>query len=121
MTQLNHSATADDVLVWEHGRRLGIAGDGQTGSPSVLVLDGKAVPRIRGLFPATGGSGAGAVTLAAAVVGDIVLSVTDTNSSPFVDVTANFEAVISVVGQIQQKTTVSGHGILVLLGAQSAS
>ena len=114
---LGRAATDQNILVSEHGRRFGIVGDG---APlSALILDNKVLPRIRGNFPATGGSAAGAVTLAAAVVDDIVLSVTDTNTSPFVDVTANFESVITVAGQIQQKTTVSGHGILVLLGAQT--
>ena len=39
MGDLNRAATADDILVSGHGRRLGIAGDGQSGNPSVLLLD----------------------------------------------------------------------------------
>lgn len=109
------AALADRVLLWFHGRRLGTTGDGQSSVSSVLVLDGTAVGATRApptfALVGTGGSGAGAVTLTGAVVGDTVAKVWDTNSAGYVDVTANFEATISIANQIQQLTSVSGHTI----------
>src|SRR5260370_37469771 len=99
MAQLGRVATADDVLVTIHPRRLGIIGDGQSGDPSALLLDGTVIASGRGLNvnliqPATGLGAAGAVTLTKAVKGDKVVSVIDTNTSPFVDVTSIFESII---------------------------
>ena len=119
MTQLNHAATADDGLVSIHPRRLTIAGDGQPGNPSVLVLDGKPLTRVRKFTVFTGLSAAGAATLSGSVVGDMVLGVID--SSAFTDVSSSFESVITVAGQIQETASVSGHTCFVLLGAQSVS
>ena len=120
MAQLGFAATFDSVLLWLHGRRLGIVGDGGSGNPSALMLDGKVIASNRLttgfiLVPATGLSGAGAVTIAGAVIGDTVVSVIDTNASPFVNVSSSFESTISVAGQIQETASVSGHGILVCI------
>jgi hypothetical protein len=110
---------ADSVLLWLHARRLGFIGDGQGGKSSVLVLDGVAVGATRApaTFPliGTGLSAAGAVTLTGAVVGDVVSKVYDQNAANWVDVTADFEATISVANQIQETVSVSGHQIIVFL------
>jgi hypothetical protein len=108
---------ADKVLLWIHGRRLGLLGDGQKGTNSAIVVDDTVVATTRGpiVKVATSLSAAGAVTIAGAVVGDDVVSVLDMNAAPFVDVTSSFEAAISVAGQIQQTASTSGHGILVQL------
>ena len=124
MAALGRAATADDILVSLHPRRLGIIGDGLSGDPSALILDNVVIASGRGLNvnliqPATGLGAAGAVTLTKAVKGDKVVSVIDTNTSPFVDVTSSFESVITVTGQIQETASVSSHGILVYLSAQS--
>jgi hypothetical protein len=105
MAQLGRAATNDDVLVWEHGRRLGIVGDAQSGDPSALILDGQVVASNRMTVPfiakaVLGHNGAGAVTLAGTVIGDTVVSATNLTTPG--DVTASFEATISVAGQIQQ-------------------
>ena len=122
MAQLGRAATADDVLIWEHGRRFGILGDGQAGDPSGLVLDGKVVASNRMAVPfivkaVTSLSGAGAVTLANTVPGDTVVSVTDLSSDS--DVSASFESTISVAGQIQQTASTSGHQVLVIVYPRS--
>jgi len=112
----------DKVLLWMHGRRLGIVGDGQ--SSTVLVLDGKAIGSTRSgptAIPllATSGSGAGAVTLTGAVVGDNVQKVYDQNAANWVDVTSSFEGTITVANQIQQTASTSGHLIIVFLQPQT--
>jgi hypothetical protein len=124
MANLGRAANSDDVLVWEHGRRLGIVGDGQPGDPSVLVLDGKPIAsnRLRAPFQvtvATGLSAAGAVTIANVQPGDTVVSVLDMNAAPFVDVSSSFETTISVAGQIQETASVSGHNVLVIVVPRS--
>jgi hypothetical protein len=102
MSLLTRAAKADDVLVSIHPRRLGIAGDGLSGNTSALLLDGKVIGTGRNpiMVCQTASNGAGAVTLAGAVVGDVVENVT--NISTPGDVTSSFEATISVAGQIQQ-------------------
>lgn len=114
MAQLGRAATADDILIELHGRRLGIVGDGQSGDPSAIVLDGQVVASKRNpiMKIATSLSGAGAVTLTGAVVGDAVISVTDQSSDA--DVTSSFEGTISVAGQIQQNASTSGHAVYVV-------
>ena len=68
--------SADKVLLWSHGRRLGVKGDGQGPAPvSTIVLDGVAVGSTRSgpnsvKAVAAGSNGKGAVTVAGAVVGD---------------------------------------------------
>jgi hypothetical protein len=96
---------ADTVLLWIHGRRLGLSGDGQSTVSNTLVLDGVIIGSTRAGSPAlptsfTGLSGAGSATLAGAVVGDSVYRVLVGTTGA--DQTANFEATISVAGHIQQ-------------------
>jgi hypothetical protein len=122
MANLTRAATADDVLLWLHGRRFGVVGDGQAGDPSALVLDGKVVASNRlaasHLIKAiTAGSAAGALTLTGAAVGDTVVAVTDLSSPA--DVSASFEATVSVANQIQQLATASGHVVLVVVQPRS--
>jgi outer membrane lipoprotein SlyB len=115
----------DKVLLWIHGRRLGLIGDGEATNTNpttsgLLVLDGIPIAGTRVGPPsipliATSLSAAGAVTLAGAVVGDLVQKVYDQNSAVWVDVSADFETTISVAGQIQQTISTSGHGIVVFL------
>lgn len=120
MAQLGRAATSDDVLVWEHGRRLGIVGDGQSGSPSGLMLDGKMIASNRTAAPvltgvAAGSNGAGNVAVAGAVVGDTVVSVT--NLSTPADASASFESTVSVAGNVKQTSAsnLSGSTFLFLL------
>jgi hypothetical protein len=118
------AALADRVLLWLHGRRLGLVGDGQSSNSSVLALDGVAVGSTRGgtaAIPllATSLSAAGAVTLTGAVVGDTVQKVYDQNSAVWTDVTSSFEASISVANQIQQSASTSSHGVIVFLQPNS--
>lgn len=112
---------ADKVLLWIHGRRLGLLGDGQTGgsNSSAIVVDDKVVATTRApiLKIATSLSAAGAVTLAGTVVGDDVISVTDMSSDA--DVTSSFESTITVAGQIQQTVSTSSHAVLVFVRPQS--
>lgn len=106
MAQLGRAATSDDVLIWEHGRRLGIGGDGQSGDPSFLMLDGKVIAsnRLSTGFLAkavTGVSAGASITLTGAAVGDTVVSVTDL-TTPGDQSTGRFESTISVANAIQQ-------------------
>ena len=99
---LARAAKADDVLVTIHPRRLGIVGDGQPGSTSALLLDGKVIGSGRNPIKVCqlANNGAGGITLTGAVVGDTVENVTNITTPG--DVTSSFEATISVPGQIQQ-------------------
>lgn len=112
---------ADQVLLWIHGRRLGLTSDGQTTqTSSALVLDGVPVASTRGAVIAkavASGAGAGSIAVAGAVIGDNVLSVTDLSSGA--DVSVDFEGTITVAGHIQQITTTSSHQVLVVLQPQS--
>lgn len=116
----------DKVLVWVHGRRLGLFGDGQGTNNSSLVLDGVTVGSnrtgansLKGL--ATSLSAAGAVTLTGTLVGDTVEFVLDMNVAPFVDVTSSFESTISVAGQIQQTASTSSHVCWFFVNPQAAA
>jgi hypothetical protein len=105
MGQLGRAAASDDVLVWEHGRRHGIVGDGQAGNPSALVLDGKViasnrVTTVKITAVAAGHNGAGAITVAGAVVGDTVMCVVNLSAPALAS--SSFEATVSVAGQVQQ-------------------
>jgi len=99
---LARAAKADDVLVSIHPRRLGIVGDGLPGSTSALLLDGNVIGSARNPIKVcqVASNGAGAVTLAGAVIGDTVESVVNLTTPG--DITSSFEATISVAGQIQQ-------------------
>lgn len=117
MAQLGRAATSDDVLVWEHGRRLGVVGDGQSGNPSALVLDGKVIAsnRLAGgiLVKAVTAIAAGAITLTGAAVGDTVVSCTDLTTPG--DGSAKFETTISVANQIQQLAASTDVFLVVLV------
>lgn len=114
---------AELVILWLHGRRLGIAGDGLNGSSSALCLDGipAATTRAMNIQTVLGHNGAGAVVLAGTVVGDHVISATDLSAAPPADVTASFEGNITVAGQIQQSSAsnLSTHAILFVVDPQS--
>ena len=94
--------TADDTAVSIHGRRLGLAGDGTPGDTSALLLDGKVVATSRHAIKkvTAGSNGAGPVTLAGTVPGDVVEVVANLTTPG--DVTSSFEGTITVAGQIQQ-------------------
>jgi hypothetical protein len=117
----------DRVLLWLHGNRFGLYGDGQATTNSAAVLDGVVVGSVRSGANSLKGiasslaSGTGAVTLAGTQVGDTVELVLDMNASPFVDVTADFESTISAAGQIQQTTALSNHSCLFFINPQAAA
>lgn len=113
------------VLLWIHGRRLGIFGDGQINTNSDLALDGVVVGSTRtganSLKQAVVGSnGAGAVTLTGTLVGDTVELVVNLTTPG--DVTSSFESTISVAGQIQQTaaTNLSAATCLFFVNPQAA-
>lgn len=110
---------ANQVLLWIHGLRLGLLGDGQGGTNSAIVLDGTVVATTRKPIVTyiTSLSGAGSITLAGVLVGDNVISVLDTSS--FTDVSSSFESSISVAGKIQQSASTSGHTVQVTIQPQS--
>lgn len=102
MSSYSFADLRDQILLWLHGRRLGIRGDAQ--SSSVLALDGVSIGSTRSgpnalKVIATGNNGAGAITIAGAKVGDHVELVL---LSTFVDATASFESTVTVAGQVQQ-------------------
>ncbi len=115
----------DQVLVWLHGRRLGIVGDGEqtnttNATSSLLILDGVPIGSTRAgaasvPLVATGLSAAGSITLTGAVIGDTILKVYDLNAALWVDVTSSFESAITVTNAIQETVSVSGHAIVVFL------
>lgn len=118
------SGIVDRVLVWIHGRRLGLYNDGQQTSNNALVLDGVVVGSTRtganslkGI--ATALATTGAVTLTGTVAGDTTELVLDLTS--LTDVTSNFESTISVSGQIQQTTAGSAHACLFFVNPQAAA
>jgi hypothetical protein len=95
--------TPDNVLLWLHGRRVGLVGDGSFSASSGLMVDGQLVGARRGPVIselATGLNGAGSVAFPAAVDGDVVLLALDLTTPA--NVTSSFEAVISIAGQIRQ-------------------
>lgn len=95
--------TLNDAAVPIHGGRLAIAGDGAPGDTSALILDNQVVATKRGKLivgVAAGNNGAGAITVAGTVPGDVVMLVT--NLSTPANASASFESVVSVAGQVQQ-------------------
>lgn len=103
MSLLTRAAGGDDILVSVHLRRLGIVGDGNSGNPSALVLDNQVVATKRGKIISgisAGAAAAGPITVAGAVVGDVVIAVT--NLTTPANASASFEATVSVAGQVQQ-------------------
>lgn len=108
----------DRVLLWLHGRRIGIIGDGQPSSPGgALVVDNAVVAHRRsgpnslklvaaGLAAASTGSGGIAFT--GVKVGDSVEFVL--NLTGDADATSSFESTISTTGFIQQTSSSSLTG-----------
>lgn len=116
-----------------HGRRLGMVGDptsnptgyaaqltaGQTST--ALVFDGVPVLSTRPdiVAVAVGSNGAGAITVAGAVVGDTVTAAVNL-TTPAV-ASASFESTVSVAGQVQQTSAsnLSGSTFLFLVRPRS--
>jgi len=125
MSSYSFTDLRDKVLLWMHGRRLGVRGDGQgplSANSDVLVLDGVAVGSTRSgpnalKVVASGNNGAGAVTVAGVKVGDNVELVLQSN---FTDATSSFEATVSVAGQVQQTSAsnLSGNTYLFFVQPQ---
>jgi hypothetical protein len=107
--------TQDNVLLWLHGRRLGLVGDGSFSASTGALIDGQLVGSKRGPVVsqlATGNNGAGSIGFAAAVDGDVVLLALDLTTPA--NVTSSFEGVISIASQIRQTSgaNLSGKNIL---------
>src|SRR5260370_36044127 len=99
------AVTQDNVLLWLHGRRLGLVGDGSFSTSSGLMVDNQLVGSKRGPVIsqlAPGNNGVGSVAFPAAVDGDVVLLALDLTQPA--NVTSSFQAVISTAGQIRQTT-----------------
>jgi hypothetical protein len=95
--------TPDNVLLWLHGRRVGLVGDGSFSASSGLMVDGQLIGARRGPLVsqlAAGSNGVGSIAFPAAIDGDVVLSALDLTTPA--NVTSSFEAVISTAGQIKQ-------------------
>jgi hypothetical protein len=114
--------TQDNVLLWTHGRRLGLVGDGAFSASTGLLVDGQLVGSKRGaaVFQlAAGSNGAGNVAFPAAVDGDVVLFALDLTTPA--NVTSSFESVISVASQIKQTSAsnLSGKNIFFIIAPAS--
>ncbi len=112
----------DNVLLWLHGRRVGLAGDGSFSATSGLLVDGQLVGAKRGAAIyqlAAGNNGAGSIGFPGAVDGDIVLFALDLTSPA--NVTSSFEAVISTAGQIKQTSASNLSGKNIFFHVQPAS
>ena len=125
----NYSYTnyRDKVLLWLHGLRFGIIGDGQPTSPSAIALDGIVVANRRsgpnslkqvaaGAAAAT--TGTGGIGFTGLKVGDSVEMVV--NLSTPADATSSFESTISTAGFIQQTSAsnLSGNTYFFLVQPQ---
>jgi phage terminase large subunit-like protein len=127
MASYSFTDLRDKVLLWAHGRRTGVKGDG--GGPfasikSLFVLDGVAVGSTRSgpnaiKAVAAGSNGAGAITVAGAAVGDNVEIVV--NLSTPADASASFESTVSVAGQVQQTSASNLSGSTYLFCVQPQS
>jgi hypothetical protein len=103
--------TPDNVLLWLHGRRLGLVGDGSFSASSGLMVDGQLIGARRGPVVsqlAPGSNGIGSIAFPAAVDGDVVLSAIDLTTPA--NVTSSYEAVISTAGQIRQTSAANLSG-----------
>jgi hypothetical protein len=110
--------TQDNVLLWLHGRRVGLVGDGAYSTSSGLLVDGQLVASKRGaaVFQlAAGNNGVGSIAFSAAVDGDILMFALDLTTPA--NVTSSFESVISTAGQIKQTSSsnLSSKNIFFLL------
>lgn len=114
--------TQDNVLVWLHGRRVGLVGDGSYSASSGMLVDGQLAGSKRGVTVsqlAAGNNGAGSISFPAAVDGDIVLFALDLTTPA--NVTASFESVISTAGQIRQTASSNLSGKNIFFQLQPAS
>jgi hypothetical protein len=114
--------TQDNVLLWLHGLRLGLVGDGSFSASSGLMVDTVLVGSKRGpaVFQlAPGNNGIGSVTFPSAVDGDIVLFALDLTTPA--NVSSSFEAVISTAGQIKQTSVSNLSGKNIFFIVQPAS
>ena len=92
--------TQDNVLLWLHGCRLGLVGDGSFSASTGVLVDGQLIGSKRGPVVsqlAAGNNGVGSVGFSAAVDGDSVLLALDLTTPA--NVTSSFENVISVAGK----------------------
>jgi hypothetical protein len=110
--------TQDNVLVWLHGRRVGLVGDGTFSASSGMLVDGQLVGSKRGTAVsqlAVGNNGAGGIAFTAAASGDVLLFALDLTTPA--NVTSSFEPVVSIAGQIQQTSAsnLSGKNIFFVL------
>jgi hypothetical protein len=110
--------TQDNVLLWLHGRRVGLVGDGVYSTSQGLLIDGQLVASKRGPVVcelAAGSNGAGSVSFPSAVDGDIVILALDLTTPA--NVSSSFESVISTAGEIKQTSSsnLSGKNIFFLL------
>jgi hypothetical protein len=110
--------TQQNVLLWLHGGRVGLVGDGSYSASSGLLVDGQLVAAKRGpvvVQLAAGNNGAGSVSFPSAVDGDIVLFALDLTTPA--NVSSSFESVISAAGEIQQTSSsnLSSKNIFFLL------
>jgi hypothetical protein len=72
--------TQDNALVWLHGRRVGLVGDGAFSASSGMLVDSQLVGSKRGnaVFQlAAGNNGAGGIAFTAAASGDVLLFALD--------------------------------------------
>ena len=114
--------TQDNVLLWLHGRRVGLVGDGSFSASSGLMIDNQLVGGKRGPVVsqlAAGNNGVGSVSFPAAVDGDVVLFALDLTTPA--NVTSSFEAVISTAGQIRQTSASNLSGKNIFFQIQPAS
>lgn len=97
-----------------------------TSSAATELLPAQAItPGTAGLYPSNsfkqyttlGHNGAGAITVTGAQIGDVVTGVTGITSGTLGDLSAGFESVISVAGQLQQSsaTDYSAKALLITL------
>jgi len=114
--------TQDNVLLWLHGRRVGLVGDGSFSASSGLLIDGRLVGSARGaaVFQlAAGNNGIGNVSFPGAVDGDAVLFALDLTTPA--NVTSSFETAISTAGQIRQTSASNLSSKTIFFVVQPAS
>lgn len=128
MSSYSFTDLRDKVLLWLHGRRLGVRGDGfgaiSAPPAGALVLDGVCIASTRSgsnslKVVAAALNGKGAVTVAGTQVGDNVELVLNLTGST--DLTSSFEATVSIAGQVQQTSAsnLSGDTCLFFVQPQS--
>ncbi len=116
------AVTQDNVLLWLHGRRVGLAGDGSFSATSGLLVDGQLVGSKRGAIInllSPGNNGAGSIAFPSAVDGDVVVFALDLTTPA--NVTSSFETVVSTAGQIKQTSSSNLSGKNIFFSVQPAS